>query len=439
MAANRWWALFAALFFLTLSRPAWAINIGLCANLAASYTDADSTITPADANTDYFNSSPVNQPAYGMWIEVYNSGGSTPIYDNWLQDDNGTFPGCTVAANITVTSGTPYDVKVFSKMKIHNDTVILKKRRSGQSDAIITYKWTGVSFTTNNAYSVLNDVPDTEMSRILAVLGFALSRKDGGMSGQTINIWDVDAASIPSGCGTSIACNSGGDIYYGVDATLTPPDATVYKSVMAHEFGHQVMNDVTVYTIPGPNYNAPTTNLCQSGPTNGHLRNGIEWHSAAVVEGFAHFYADAVFNVVGGTGCADFAKNAIDWDLTDSTNSPVNPYRCDDSPVAGLGLSTGDWEYDNCYTSPFNSLQGLANEYDYERFFWDMADKEGASVAQLIDILSDANASGPWNGNYLGNSDDVAARLVSSATLNGFDASPTYVWNTEIVGNGVFR
>jgi hypothetical protein len=96
-------------------------------------------------------------------------------------------------------------------------------------------------------------------------------------------------------------------------------------------------------------------------------------------------------------------------------------------------MSPTDYEDEMC--SGASSLAGLATVYDYERFFWDMDHTEGADIADLIQILSDANAGTGWNRTYLNDTNDVVYRL-NDAVSSGPWLSP---WAYQEGDNGVFR
>src|SRR4029078_3186725 len=51
------------------------------------------------------------------------------------------------------------------------------------------------------------------------------------------------------------------------------------------------------------------------------------------------------------------------------------------------------------------SLSGMANEYDYQRFFWDLYSKEGLTLRNILDILARANTPTHWVASYEPGSD----------------------------------
>lgn len=369
---------------LAYGAPAHAttLHVGVCTTLAQSFADGNSSV-----NDDFFN------PGSGAVTE--------PAYDVWL----------------------------VSKMIVHGNTIVYRKLSTNSKQAHV---YDSVVFTTDNAYATLAAPPASKWARTLEVLAFALSRKDAGMTGETIDVYGMDDDNTsPLPCGSTTSCNAGNDIYFEEDGS----DDTIYKSVLAHEFGLQVLRRVAVYTVPSPAYGASGANACAGGA--GHTLITVENHSAAVKEGFAKFYVDAVFNLTAGPDCGAYTHASTDFDLAGGA-SATQLYDCDDAPIAGAGLSAADWENDECTGT--DSLFGLATTYDYERFFWDMAETENASVADLVDVISDANMSGPWNSASIASDpDNVDARLAGAAAMDGWNNYPDYVWATEAATNGVDR
>ena len=189
--------------------------------------------------------------------------------------------------------------------------------------------------------------------------------------------------------------------------------------VIAHEIGHFVgyQNDET--TGASFSYWAAEDGCDGDGKPQGKHGNVIkEYQSAAVVEGFADFFAAWLWNRKTEYDC-DFERSyASDFDLNGSDDSDV--YSCEGKPVSTLPgwVSSHDWLEDAIVQgagSCSGTLSNRGTQYDWLRFFWDMLTDESvppADIAGLYDEMDpktfDATGSTPLG------SDDPVQRLTTA-------------------------
>lgn len=406
-------ALLLAVVVLGLSPSALAYTVSVCIDWNPVYSDADSAV-----GDDYITTSPADIDAYGVKVKVDD--GTTTVFEGYTSDST----GCT--ANFTASGGVDYDVRVYGEVSINGNTLYYKLLGSGLYSTVFD----DYNFTADGTYTF--DVPNGHLSRVMGIVSYALKNRSLGVTGETINVWRKSSSSDSPCAGTS--CNSGGEIYYMIDTSGT--DHSTYKNVLAHEFGHKMMFLRAGVSSISKSYTADDTTACPDESSNpgGHSRNSVEYHSAAVVEGYAHYYASVVFNLVGGAGCGAYSHYSVDWDNFGGGNG--NIYDCDGPPVSGLGLSSEDYMGDEC-----GDIPGLANEYDYQRFFWDLSDKappaesESLGAGDIADVIGEASVG--WNAGYEsgypGNLDNPTTRLSDAASVFGT------TWDNIVDDNGVHR
>lgn len=411
-------ALLVACALLGLSPPALAYTVSVCIDWNAVYADGPGV------GDDYVNTNTADIDAYGVKVKVDD--GTTTVFEGYASDST----GCT--ANFTASGGVNYDVRVYGEASINGNTLYYKLFGSGLYSTVFD----DYIFASNGTYTF--DVPNGHLARVMGVLSYALKNRDLSVTGETINVWrNSDGASGP--CPTT-SCNNGGEIYYLVNASL--PDHSTFKNVLAHEFGHKMMYLRGGVSSISKSYAADdATTSCpdESSNANSHSRNSVEYHSAAAIEGYAHYYASVVFNQVGGAGCWAYSHGSVNWDNTGGGGGgDGNIYDCDGPPmtIVGVTFSQGDYMLDQC-----GDIAGLANEYDYQRFFWDLSDKEPPSesyslgAGDIADVIGDASVG--WNAayqtSYPEHLDNPMERMETEAAEFGT------TWGDLMVENGVYR
>jgi hypothetical protein len=376
----------------------------LCFDYSATYEDADGRM-----GDDFLRTKPVVVDAAGARVEVV--GDSGPIWGGHLSDD-----GCTPP--LPLGAGRSYRAKLFSVAELQGNTIRLRER----DETPLTWEWTG-------SWPAQEDlvVGESPMSRVMGAVTFALQRHSAGVTGQTILIW-LKRAPTEEPCAQT-SCNHQSELYY-----LSVPggkDHTMVKNVVLHELGHRMMylaSGMRSEDLPKRS-NAPARGRCPGG--DGHQRNTVEWHSIALVEGFGHFYATLVANQPGSGGCGSYSHYPVDWNLDGRRDGRI--YRCDTAPVPGIGLAAADYLGTTCGVQ---APSGLANEVDYQRFFWDLVDQEKVKLEDIVKVIAKANTPTTWNPTWeAGSPNNPVERLQKAADEVGIGEA----WRRQAEINGVNR
>lgn len=387
-------------------------SVRVCVDYVPRYIDAI-----PEVGDDRLNTSPVNLHARGAEL-VLRKTDNTLVWSGNLDEARACTPP------LLVDPVDSYKVVVSSKAKIGSNTLVLQDADGGQL------------YTENINNLVLSDpgdhvlkIADSPMSRVMAALTFGLSTQSIGVEGQTISIYGKPSRTDTPCPQTS--CNQGNSIYYVIDPYGDGKDHSQFKSVLLHEFGHRLMFLAADLSFGGIPHSGKAENLGRCTGGDGHHRNSVEWQPVALIEGFAHFYATVVLNTPKQGGCGAYSHYPMDWDLDGRFDGHI--YDCDGPPILGRGLASGDFLGTTCGGTP---APGTANEYDYQRFFWDLADKEGLTLRNVVDIISAANRPTPWLATYrAGSTDNPRDRLAAAARSLGFGAA----WDRWDDVNGVAR
>lgn len=391
--------------------------VDFCFQYNVTYSD-----DPTQAFDDGFANGFV--PARGAMVTVAASGypPPNPVFQSHV--GSGDNDDCT--GSLLLTVGQLYFVRVSSTASVNGNTL------SVYQEAGATTVWShvvGVAITSTTPTTVTVTAPPDEGWNIAAIGGYGLQQENGGMSGNHYIFYSDGSCGSSDCCTGGTSCVSGGYIYIADGPTHVHWDN---RYVVLHEMGHRVAQFANGDSTTNFDYDLATgpTDACPGG--TGHNRASWEWQSAAANEGIAHFWADVVLNDVAGVDCAAYSKSSIDWD-NNSTDDGL-PYNCDGEPVTGLGLSAANWLDDVC---PNDAHVNAGNEYDWERFWWDMVTDEGLSVATIMDIWDGANpddwnASGGFSGpNYPAQRLKASAAAISGTVGTSYDTQDNY--------NGVAR
>jgi hypothetical protein len=375
----------------------------LCFDYAPTYEDANGQV-----GDDYLRASPSTVDASGARVEVIGEAGM--IWGGHLSAD-----GCTPP--LQLGPGRTFRAKLFSAAELQGNTVRLRER----DDTPLTWEWTGT--WPAPADLVVGDSP---MARVMGAITFALQRHSAGATGKTIVVW-LKRTPTEEPCAKT-SCNHKSELYF-----LTVPggtDHTTVKNVLLHELGHRMMYlgmGLEPENVPKRS-DAPGRGRCPGG--DGHQRNTVEWHSIALVEGFGHFYATLVSNAPGSGGCGSFSHYPVDWNLDGRRDGKM--YRCDGELVTGMSLAPADYLGTTCGV---NAPSGLANEVDYQRFFWDLVDQEKMTLQDILQIIARANQPG-WNATWeAGSPNNPVDRLQRAADELGYGKA----WARQAEANGVNR
>ncbi len=392
-------------------------SVNFCFQYNVSYED-----DPSVAFDDGFANGIVPARAASASVTPPSYPPANPAFQGYL--GSGDSDNCT--GTLLLTIGETYTIKLKSAVQINGNTILVYQ------EAGATTLWSHVAalvVTSTTPGTITLTTPVDEGWNIAAIAGYALFRHDSGTTGNTYRFYSDGSCGSSDCCPGGTSCNSGGYIYIA-----DGPSSVHYDNryVILHEMGHRVAQFANGDASTNFDYDLATgpTDACPGGL--GHNRGAWEWQSAAVNEGIAHFWADVVLNDASGGDCAAYSHSPVDWD--NDTFTDGQDYDCNGAPVGGLGLSVSNWLDDVC---PTDAHLNSGNEYDWERFWWDLVADEGLSVGTIMDIWDGANphdwyAAGVFTGpNY------PAQRLKASAAAIGAACGTAY--DTQDNYNGVAR
>lgn len=253
-----------------------------------------------------------------------------------------------------------------------------------QLGATKTYTWApapGGNYTEN-------------VSNIMAALTHSIRRRPGGQSNVTVRAYQESC-----GGGSCVREDPQGNNA----VFLSSNNGSKRKFVIAHEVGHLLgriadegrKTKHSKYALEaGTN---PGVSSCADGDDDlNHHFDSEEWATSAANEGFAHFYAAAVWNRADGSGCsyADY----YDRDTLD----------CD----AGSHFLRN-----TCYGSQTPPARS-GSELDWMRFWWDVHDGCDVGFTAILRIWDRANP-GNWSDASVVNriSSAINAELASKASV----------------------
>ncbi|MGB5743572.1 MAG: hypothetical protein WBM65_14285 [Sedimenticolaceae bacterium] len=228
--------------------------------------------------------------------------------------------------------------------------------------------WYFVGELDNNQDDFVFDLDGDSRSNLFFASVFSLMRFSDGVAGETIYAMD---AACPTASDNS--CNSS---FTTIENDVIPvayihPDHNDHKFAISHEIGHAVVHRYMGGVHPGKNNmyllneGAPE---CSFQAGDAHALHSVEWSSSALTEGFAQFYATAVWNDTFESDGAfhyykdDYKGGAVqDVDIADGPLGGQDAYLrnvCpgDDASKSGKGVEL-DWARQ---LWDFRSLPGLA-------------------------------------------------------------------------------
>lgn len=378
-------ALFAFVFL--VGSEAFAVNVKFCFKYAVNYDDAS-----ASAGDDFWNNNN-DRPARGAYVQVLQNGVGHigPVSES---------DGCT--GNLSMTAGNPYAAIINSRafvgtneIRVYDDPTTPDGYSQNFNGTVPSSSGT-ITLTTglHNAWN------------IAAAAGFAQSKRRGGLSNKTYTFYNT---TCPSGSGS---CASGGNIYMSGDGGNS-------KYIIIHEMGHDLLRKKNGDQGVSFSYSGTSDAPCDES-SGEHSMTSEEYQSAAVSEGWAHFYAATVFNDDSQTDCGFFYYKNVDMD-------GINGW--DASRIISCETGT-DHLGDYC-----GGATDYSTEVDWLRFLWDATTDHGLTFNNLAGIW-DAAEPHNWNSTTTGSSsNDPEARLTAAAAAAGFATE----WNADYTVNGVHR
>ncbi len=391
----------------------------------------DDAVT-AFVNADYLLNGSTTNPARGFRVRVQRLGTPplpNPDFDGSTEDGPGSL-WCTPVLSLVV--GAQYAATVYSEGDIASESFTVNK--TVLAPAVAQHvAFVNIPAVPPAYYTVTT--PATEDWHIAAVMSWSLYHNDTYTSGESYvafsdnNCGDVDGDGLDDPCcddHTSwTSCNSGGLIYY-------KHAHTEQRYTIAHELGHRVASLANGGVGANTDDTRASGSVCPGAAA--HRRDHWEWSSIAANEGFAHYWADVTMNDVAGADCVSWSKDNVNWNLTGDDDGHV--YDCDGPPVSGLGLADSDWVGDVCAADL--PVTNTSNEYDYQRFFWDMTTDGGMDT---YDVLAVWDAADPhlWTADGAGSGAGYPCYEFEDAAAAYSGGAFWADWVDQSIVNGVYR
>ncbi len=281
---------------------------------------------------------------------------------------------------------------------------------------------------------------------VAIILAWALNRESGFATGMD---WTIYNSNYTNGAGHTAADTK--EIWVGTGSNVRR---------MLHEMGHAVAWEHTSwkksYAWRNREY---TDSLCWVIPSSRprsddgsttHSEASDEATSAAVVEGFATYYAAQTINRVDEGDCYMASDNPKDWDHSGSIESEEQEwFSCDVAPAVRPSLSDGDYWADKCgypvTGPPANEGYSIASEYDWLRGFWDLDtgythDFDDLMTAYAVATFVEWNKE--WSYPLADEANRAHRRMEIGADFHdGWNGETDFYdhWMTEALANGMYR
>ena len=424
------------------------VSVEICAKFQVNYQEVGALLVhDPDLEGDYFYTNS-NKRARGARITV--RGGSVPLtqYSGW----EGTEGGCATFQLDTLES---YEVLVTTQLLVNGNYASIRDNDTDDHSYAFPARHPNGSIVAGwspSASGTLHvHVAQHWATNASALAGFALARQNAGLANKTFVIY-VDQQNRCSG-----SCVRDGKVYLSAEGV----DSRV---IMAHELGHAVDrkltnrgSGLTDYDADPANCWTDTNGTAKGGSVGAHELISKEWQSAAIIEGWAHFYAAAVFNDAADNDCGfvyykeqafgDPGDNGIG--LSHQNVSGNTAISCENGLshlVAEDALHQLVDAYDYMGDYCEGTLARRATEFDWLRFWWDFYQEESTvTFEDCAEIFSNAVTgvhifppAGPWDADAGVNAPDNKKpgwRMWHSAVANGFQSE----WEDHNEDHGVHR
>mgnify|MGYP000710298022 CR=1 FL=1 len=238
--------------------------------------------------------------------------------------------------------------------------------------------------------------------------------------------------------GCSGSCESNGKVHLSSSGVNK-------RFIIVHEMGH-IIDHFVGDNMGTLDYDADEDG-CVTDTGRNHEMASKEWQSAAIREGWAHFYAAVSFNVLTQSDCGFVYYKSIDYDLNGTTDagSTYHDISCEQGPDNLFTTPTvdakdylGDW----CS----GTLSHRSTELDWLRFWWDFVQEESTveveDAAEILGLAIQGDFTFPSVGAWIDDADgsDAAVfrpgfRMRESADALGFLTE----WDDHDNDNGVHR
>lgn len=258
---------------------------------------------------------------------------------------------------------------------------------------VATWAWHGELDVQNSPLFFYAD--GSALTNIFAGGTFSLVRFSDGLGDQTLYAMNDACPTIPDNSCNSTFVNVEND---EIPVAFIHPDHNAHKFAISHEVGHAVVHRFFFDAHPGKNgmydLNTGGSECTFSGA---HALHSEEHSGSALTEGFAQFYATAVWNDTAEQDAAFY------YYKDDYKNGTVKEVDMADGPLGGV-----DAYLANECTGTDQQKAGHGVELDWARQFWDYRTQPGSAPTNLEILEQYSTAVGPpffpnWT---LGNSYD---------------------------------
>ncbi|MCH9681973.1 MAG: hypothetical protein K0V04_11105 [Deltaproteobacteria bacterium] len=369
-------------------------SVRFCFQHDSTYTDSGLERAPAcTADGTCEDEWLTDQPHWALGLIVtITKNGSSQVFA--LEEDGG-YPGCTTPFNPSGGDAGWYSINLLSAAVVNNRWIIAGDADDQVASHVFSYFHQGFgnptityTGTAGQSFAQFN------------VLSAATRTASKFATGPGLNF--SVAPTTP--------CSGGGNCYQNGPKKLnieTTNGSHLNKFLIAHEIGHAVMHDTLgAAAISDCNFSTGGAN-CQAP---NHAMRSKEHNSCALVEGFAHYFAAAVWNFDTGTDC---------WFTYWSPNN--TPVSCE--------LGTTNYPLRQLETQCLPSWIGKGTELDWMRALWDYNQNPAPlprpdfdGVLDLIDAAPTWGTADAWlrmddGADILGES----GRWTTVSKLNGID------------------
>jgi hypothetical protein len=406
-------AIFAVLIAGFLSpKPAHATDtLKFCMKMAVGYVDSGQG--SGYAQEDYWTeTSSTNRYLRGARARVKKANTTVWGWDYLAYGDYSASPGngCTTEFEVSSAWGW-YSISIESRGRVRTIDLRVDSHPSG---TVVTNA-ASVFVVSGGTYDVtIGAGSNADEWQVYLASAFGLWQSPGNVANDdiTINVGDVQGNPVGS-CNKTKYCSS--EVW--IDDNADHPDR---KFVITHELGHAIgdrgTNGKLVNGDCGP-WNWMETDCFSTGT---HSMISKEVGKCGFAEGFGHFWAATVWNNTSETSC-----------YFEYWSSNVNPP--DNDPMVNCESGAGtffDTKYleGNCqgtWSKTVNGQnysgtdwEGLANELDWFRAFWDMrTDNYGnCTTMPTLTAMMDWISATDWDPDSDRNSDEE--RLYTYEVLN---------------------
>ena len=338
--------------------PADAVDVKFCVKVLVTYIDSG-------VGEDYYPETIVTGQALRGALAWVRRGGTTK-WIGWLADsDSSASPGagCTGEFDVGWLAAGTYSVTIYSQGIVGAFSLVVREHPSSS----IVSNSTNIFIGSGGTYEVtISAGANAEQWRGYLATSYGLWRSPGNVPPGTLTVRVGDIAGNPLGnCTGTQAC----DDELLVDNHPTRDD-TSRKFIMTHEQGHIMGRRGSGPSYGGGDCLAWNFNDCPA--LGSHSMVSKEVGRCGYVEGFAHFWSATVWNSLADNNCW-FGYWVSSLPAAVNCETASGPYavaymedKCDaawnssTSPTIQPPLNGTGWE-------------GLANELDWLRTFWDMS------------------------------------------------------------------